>query len=126
MERGEIQRRRKHPAFAGLVMRGASGPAQIAATGKHNEQLKVFRICRKFTPLRKLEPFSGEVLARAKQSRLLPLRAQAKRRNFALVSPAELNDFERFLNVQLTRLAVSVEAIVVIHAIGDVGILLDL
>jgi hypothetical protein len=66
MERGEIQRRRKHPAFAGVVMRGASRPAQIAATGKHNKQLKVFRICRKFTPLRKLEPLSGEVLARAK------------------------------------------------------------
>lgn len=46
MQCSEIQRRRKQPAFACLVVHGAGGPIQVAAPGEDDEQLKVSRVGR--------------------------------------------------------------------------------
>ncbi len=125
VQRGEIKRRGEKPAFACFVAGRTGRPAEIAASSEDDEQLKMGRIGCEFAPLGKIQPLSREIAASTKKLSVTLGGAEIYMRNLAAMGKAELDHVERLFDVKLARLAVGVVPVIVIDAIGNVGIFLN-
>src|SRR5579862_1101378 len=124
MQGGQIDGCREEPALAGVVVRGAGRPPEVAVAGEYDQKLEAFSVAGELTAFGEFKPLHGEVTARAKKLCIVMRWAESERWHLASARKTKVSDFECFFDMQLSRLTMRIDAAVVVNAIGEVGIFL--
>src|SRR5690349_15755933 len=83
------------------------------------------RVGWEFAPLGKIQPLGREIAAGTKKLSVMFRGAEIDVRNLAATGKAELDHIERLFDVKLARLSVGIATVIVVDAIGKVGIFLN-
>jgi len=112
------------PALARGILGFAAGPAELTGALQDDEEFEARFIGGAIAEARVLGAFRGEVRTCCKQKTIAALRRKRETRNFFDGAAIEICDGERFFEMKFARLAGGINAVVVVDAIGEVGILL--
>src|SRR5260370_2679062 len=120
------QSRRDQPALAVLICRRLAPPGKITAAGQNHKQIKMFWIRKSFSWRADFPSFGCEIAAGSEQRILHPVAGQMNPGGLAANGPAELNYIQGFLNLKFSRLPLRIHTSIVVDAIRQVRIFLDL
>lgn len=98
----------------------------VSTSRENDEQLKLGlgNFCLKGSE--QVPSLAGEVAAGCQENSLVPTTGKGQRRDLGAWRISKIHDVKGFLEVQFARFAVGVETPVVEHAVGEVGVLLNL
>src|SRR3974390_2882305 len=124
LERCHLQRCGQKPSLSRLVRIRALGIVKFAGAPKKNQKLKLNQVAFDEGGSVALPTLGGEKGASGEQVLVGIRRMQGKRQNLSAARSFEGSHLERFLDMQVTRLARGIDAAIIIDAIGQIRILL--
>ena len=113
------------PALAGAVGMGFRVGFEGPGAGEDDEEVEVQKVAGDLECMLNGPEFGGEIGAGYEERSLEAKGWDTERTGFDFLRLIELQHVERFFNVQVALFSVGVRAIVVVDAVGEIGILLD-